>query len=59
MPTLDVVQLEALNAARPSTCPRCGRAVRKNYCRQHDEYIETGHMLPDCPGAGHDDHRTY
>jgi hypothetical protein len=54
MPTLDAEQLAAVRARPVRICEECGRAVAWNYCRQCDEYFESGHMQPT-----HDSHRTY
>lgn len=62
MPLLDVLSLQALSMIPPHECKRCGRAVRKNYCRQCDEFFEAGHLgvTDECLGqAKHDAHRTY
>lgn len=54
MPTLNLTQLEALRARPARLCEECHRAVAPNYCRQCDEFFESGHMMPT-----HDSHRTY
>ena len=60
MTTLNAASLEALQQRPVRTCPTCGRALRPNYCRQHDEFFEAGHISKLCTGdALHDSHRTY
>lgn len=61
MPTLDATQLRHLQALPVRVCTTCQRAVRPNYCRQHDEFFDAGHMSPECTDGTelHDDHRTY
>lgn len=43
-------------------CTRCKKEIRKNYCRECDEFFEEGHGN-DCPLAKltkeHCGHRTY
>lgn len=62
MPLLNVEQLERMNAVKPHACRGCHQAVRRNYCRQCDEFFEAGHM-EGCPQAADDNvhkgHRTY
>ncbi len=61
MPTLNAMQLESLQQRPVRTCPTCTRALRWNYCRQHDEYFEAGHMSRHRTGGNelHDSHKTY
>lgn len=61
MTTLSEASLQALQARPVRTCPTCTRAVRPNYCRQHDEFFEAGHMSKECTDGDdlHDAHRTY
>lgn len=62
MPLLSVEQLQQMNDVKPHRCGDCGQAVRRNYCRQCDEFFEAGHM-EGCPATTPDDlhkgHRTY
>lgn len=62
LPLLNLASLQALNNRPARQCDDCGRAVRKNYCRQCDVYFEAGHrgVTDDClADAQHDAHRTY
>ncbi len=60
MPTLRAADLERLQRVAITVCPKCERALRPNYCRQHDEFFEAGHMSAECTGRElHDSHRTY
>ena len=64
MPLLDPEQIEELRNAPPTTCTKCHQQVRKNYCRQCDEFFQQGHT-DGCsyvrPGGldAHIGHRTY
>jgi hypothetical protein len=61
MPRLDDNDLQRMWAVPPSECPACFRQLRRNYCRECDEFFEEGHG-PDCPWKTEhesEDHRRY
>lgn len=67
MPSLDAKQLlDLLEKTGGACCGACNNRVRKNYCRQCDEYYYAGHAA-ECPriapgsdsGDAHVGHRTY
>lgn len=63
MPGLNLVELRQLNRVPPYLCPDCRYPVRKNYCRECDEFFEAGHSAPVCRDAHgtvkHEKHRSY
>lgn len=62
MPILNLRDLRLLSRKAPYNCPDCLHAVRRNYCREHDEFFEAGHQAPVCRnlhGTEHEKHRTY
>lgn len=59
MPLLDRNQIQALWDAPFGECRSCQKKVRKNYCRECDEFFVDGHS-EDCPDREeHQDHRKY
>lgn len=65
MPLLSEEDLRHLRDTLPTTCLSCGETLRKNYCRQCDEFFSEGHKA-DCPDLNdpqwredHRGHRTY
>lgn len=62
MPVLNLTQLRSLSRTPPYLCRDCRYSVRKNYCRECDEFFEAGHQAPVCRdahGQKHEKHRTY
>jgi hypothetical protein len=64
MPLLDKKELERLQACPIHECKDCNHAVRKNYCRQCDEFFTSGHamhcpVVTKSPHNNHAGHRTY
>ena len=66
MPLLSDEDLARMRAEEPVECASCKAMVRKNYCRQCDEFFYAGHA-DECPqtdpdlvwGDDHKGHRTY
>jgi len=60
MPTLDAEYLERMRKYR-GHCELCGKEVKRNYCRQCDEFFETGHTckIMSQYEEKHQGHRTY
>jgi hypothetical protein len=58
MPLLDEQQQKELLVPIGQTCNTCATEIRRNYCRQCDEFFFVCKCEPD-PEDGHIGHRTY
>jgi hypothetical protein len=56
---LSRVDLDRLRALPERTCFVCSGRLYHDYCREHDEFFERGHVDGCAQASGHETHRTY